>query len=399
MRRGSGRPVRGGVARARHARSLARPRLAVRTTGVVAATVAALLALCVTSPVAGAATAGAAAPGTAADAPALPAAAPVWPPPTAGILALRAAYPAPGRLVRLPGGRHLHVTSIGSGRPTVVMEAGSGDWSLTWCLVAPAVAGGSARIAGTRVVTYDRAGMGWSDPTGRRPAAAGYVRDLRSGLRAAGIRPPYVLVGHSMGGVYMRLFAHTYPTEVAGLVLVDPGDERLPAAVGAKSREAIAAGTAASAALLAQKADVAATGEFVTATSTLPTDPRWPATTTAQYHALFAADPWVFRTIGLEAAAGFAIWREVARHHITSLGRIPLTVVRSSRQMGLSGVPALATHENRVWRRLQAAQSRESTRGRLVVAPHSDHYVQLADPRLVTAKILRVVAKARSLAR
>jgi len=116
------------------------------------------------------------------------------------------------------------------------MEAGSGDWSLTWCLVAPVVAEGSPNTAGTRVVTYDRAGLGWSDPMGRPPTAAGFVQDLHDGLAAASIRPSCVLVGHSMGGVYLRLFAHTYPGEVAGMALVDPGDERIPAAAGGAER-------------------------------------------------------------------------------------------------------------------------------------------------------------------
>ncbi|GEM_PF-735725 len=375
------------------ARRQARTRLAARMACVAVAAVMVLLALCGAGPNAMASMRAATTSG-----PSAPDSTPSWPAPTAGMLALRAANPAPGRLERLPDGRQLHMTVVGSGRPTVVMEAGAGDWSLTWCLVAPRVARGSSRVAGTRVVTYDRAGLGWSDPTGRPPTATGYVRDLHDGLKGAGIRPPYVLVGHSMGGVYARLYAHRYPLEVAGVVLVDPGDERLPVAVGAQSAAAIASGAAAMATLSAQKARQAATGAFVDDPSGLPTDPRWPAGTTAQYHALYAADPWVFQTIGLEAGAAVAIWREVAADRITSLGDIPLAVVRSSKRMGLSGVPALAAHEDRVWRRLQAAQARESSRGRLIIAPRSDHYVQLADPHLVTTEILRVVAKARVLA-
>jgi hypothetical protein len=118
---------------------------------------------------------------------ALPSAVATWPAPSAGMLALRAKYPAPGELVSLPDGRRLHLTSAGSGSPAVVMEAGSGDWSLTWCLVAPALAQGSSVTPGTRIVTYDRAGLGWSDPTGLPPTAAGFVQDLHNGLSAAGI--------------------------------------------------------------------------------------------------------------------------------------------------------------------------------------------------------------------
>ena len=326
----------------------------------------------------------------------LPSAVATWPAPSAGMLALRAKYPAPGERVGLPDGRRLHLMSIASGSPTVVMEAGSGDWGLTWCLVAPAVAQGSVLTPGTRVVTYDRAGLGWSDPTGLPPTAAGFVRDLHDGLAASGIGPPYVLVGHSMGGVYARLFAHTYPGEVAGMVLVDPGDERIPAAVGAQSAAAIAAGAALAAKLNGRKADAVAAGDFVTDQSQIPADPRWPPKTAAQYRALLAADPWVFQAIALEGAAAPAIWKEVAAEDLAELGDVPLVVVRSSAPLGLSGVPALAAHENRVWRRLQADQATESSRGRLVVAPKSDHFVQLADPDLVTAVVERVVARARA---
>ena len=212
---------------------------------------------------------------------------------------------------------------------------------------------------------------------------------------ATGIQPPYVLVGHSMGGVYARLFAHTYPGEVVGMVLVDPGDERIPAAVGAQSAAAIAAGAALAAKLNGRKADAVAAGDFVTDQSQIPADPRWPPKTAAQYRALLAADPWVFQAIALEGAAP-AIWKEVAAEDLAELGDVPLVVVRSSAPLGLSGVPALAARENRVWRRLQADQATESSRGRLVVAPKSDHFVQLADPDLVTAVVERVVARARA---
>ena len=131
--------------------------------------------------------------------------------------------------------------------------------------------------------------------------------------------------------------------------------------------------------------------------SQIPADPRWPPKTAAQYQALFAADPWVYQAIALEGAAAASIWEEVAAEHITRLGDIPLVVVRSSTPTGLSGVPALAAHENRVWRRLQADQATESSRGRLVLAPNSDHSVQLADPRLVITLIEGVVAQARAL--
>lgn len=123
--------------------------------------------------------------------------------------------PADGQL-DVGGGRKLHLYCTGAGSPTVVLDAGLGnDWS-SWRLVQPRVA------AFTRVCAYDRAGLGESDPAPAGPCtSADAVADLHALLGAVGRRGPYVLVGHSSGGHNVRLFAATYPGEVAGLVLVD----------------------------------------------------------------------------------------------------------------------------------------------------------------------------------
>jgi len=113
------------------------------------------------------------------------------------------------------GGRHLHIYATGSGGPTVILEADDGDdWS-TWRLVQPMV----AEFA--RVCSYDRAGLGESDPAPAPRTAADVVADLHALLDAAAVPGPYVQVGASFGGMIIRLFANTYPDEVAGLVLAD----------------------------------------------------------------------------------------------------------------------------------------------------------------------------------
>ena len=126
--------------------------------------------------------------------------------------------PAPGRLIDI-GGRTLHLNCTGSGSLTVVLEAGAGAFAIDWSLVQPAIAGR------TRVCSYDRAGVGWSDPRDAVDTPARIVRDLHTALAAAGEKPPLILVGHSMGGVYVRLYQLEYPEQVAGLVLVDPSSE------------------------------------------------------------------------------------------------------------------------------------------------------------------------------
>jgi pimeloyl-ACP methyl ester carboxylesterase len=125
--------------------------------------------------------------------------------------------PPPGTLVDI-GGRTLHAICSGTGAPTVILEAGASSFAIDWTLVQPDIA------KTTRICSYDRAGHGWSD-RGPTPTPARIVADLHALLAALGEKPPYILVGASAGGLYVRTYEHTYPGEVAGLVLVDPAHE------------------------------------------------------------------------------------------------------------------------------------------------------------------------------
>lgn len=124
-------------------------------------------------------------------------------------------FPPLGRLVDV-GGHHLHIHCMGEGGPTVVFDAGLPGSSLSWCYVQPEI----AKFA--RTCSYDRAGLGWSEPGPTPRSSEQIVEELHALLANAGIRPPYVLVGHSFGGLTVRLYASKYPDEVLGMVLVDP---------------------------------------------------------------------------------------------------------------------------------------------------------------------------------
>jgi len=124
------------------------------------------------------------------------------------------AYPPPGELVDV-GGHRLHIHCTGTGSPTVVIEAGLGDWSTSWGLVQSEVA------KTTRVCTYDRAGLGWSETAAQPGDVAQFAAELHTLLQKANVPGPYVMVGHSLGGFIVRIFAHDYASEVAGVVLVD----------------------------------------------------------------------------------------------------------------------------------------------------------------------------------
>lgn len=122
-------------------------------------------------------------------------------------------YPPPGRLIDI-GGHRLHVVERGSG-PVVVFESASGGDALSWAVIAERLA------ARAHTICYDRAGNGWSDsgPGSRTPQQI--ADELHLLLQRAGIPPPYVLVGHSLGGLYVQIYARRFPDEVAGMVLVD----------------------------------------------------------------------------------------------------------------------------------------------------------------------------------
>ena len=124
------------------------------------------------------------------------------------------AYPPPGQLVDI-GGYRLHMNCTGTGSPTVVIDAGLGDWSTGWGFVQPEVA------KTTRVCTYDRAGWAWSEAGPLPRDAAQFAKELHTLLKNANVPGPYVMVGHSLGGLTVRVFVHDYSSEVVGVVLID----------------------------------------------------------------------------------------------------------------------------------------------------------------------------------
>jgi pimeloyl-ACP methyl ester carboxylesterase len=133
---------------------------------------------------------------------------------TVGELLDRRMYPPPGQMVDV-GGHRLHLYCVGSGSPTVVLESGLGEAAAYWGWIYTAVA------RDTKVCAYDRAGRGWSDAAAAEQDGAGVATDLHTLLDRGHIPGPFVLVGHSSGAEYVRIFAGRYPEQVAGMVLLD----------------------------------------------------------------------------------------------------------------------------------------------------------------------------------
>lgn len=301
-----------------------------------------------------------------------------------GTRADRRRHPPLGRRVSV-GSHRLHLFTAGEGAPAVVLDNGLPATALGWCYVQPHVA------AFTATASYDRAGLGWSDPAPAGPRTAGRIADeLRALLRAAGLPPPYVLVGHSFSGFTARLYAARWPAEVAGMVLVDPihPSEWLPEKpaqqrqLAAGARMARRAGMVAALGgmrfyfwLLARRAVAPrAPGDWIASIAKLPRE------LLPLLRAFWSQPkPYLALAAGLEGLVESA--REVERE-AGPLGDIPLVVLSA----GNSNGQRLAAHEQ---------LARLSRRGTHLVVHTAGHWMQLDEPEVVVAAIREVVAQAR----
>ena len=304
---------------------------------------------------------------------------------------LKAKYPPPGTLVDI-GGYRLHFLCEGTGSPTVIMESGLGDPSLIWALIRPEVA------KTTRVCVYDRAGLGWSDLSPKPRTAENIVKELRTLLTKAGIAGPYVLVGHSVGGAYMRLYAHDYPDDVVGMVLVDSVHEeqisRAPESFAKFNRQS----TQQTIRQLQAYKPFAAIGVFALVPSQVPVDDLLPKAAREAYQAMAAKDTKFLETVIAEEKASDTSLAQVRAARITTLGNIPLIVLSRSQSVLSSDVDLSAEVIRQVnlgWQQMQTELASLSSNGNRVVAEQSGHYIHLQQPQLVSDAIKQVVADAR----
>lgn len=289
-------------------------------------------------------------------------------------------YPPPGQLIDV-GGYKLHLACRGQGSPTVLLEAGLNDFSVQWALVQPVVA------QFTRVCAYDRAGLGWSEPSPHPRTSATMIDELHTLLRKAGESAPYVLVGHSFGGITMRGFAQQYPEQVAGLLLVDAAHEaqraRIPALDTAFTQ-------------LRQQFQMLARlntfGLLALAPTQIP-DRGLPAAALAQYRARLAASPY-FDAALAESSAFYISMADIATTEPTSLGDLPLIVLSRGLAGPLPGITAADNAEmEHTWRTLQAELAALSTHSQQQVAASSGHEIHLQQPDLVVAAIRQLVQR------
>jgi pimeloyl-ACP methyl ester carboxylesterase len=301
---------------------------------------------------------------------------------------------APGRLIDIGEGRRLYVVEKGCGGPSVVFESGFGATSLNWVEVQDAVAEYGHTVA------YDRCGLGWSSApvSGRTPKHI--AAELRTTLRAAGVRPPWILVGHSFGGLVMHRFALDYPEETAGVVLLDPMRteewppvnaarrgtlERAQRLMGhgvhlarfgvtrlaARSHLCRSAKVSGLLIRLAGEKGAYLAGRLNTEIEKMP--PRVRPSIAAHW-----STPRFYRGLIAHLSAVPAAVEEM--HEAEAIRDVPVVVVTPGRARPASDMERYG------------AQSRQ------IVARASGHWVHLDDPELVVGTILRMVAGARAAA-
>ncbi len=274
------------------------------------------------------------------------------------------AYPPPGQMVDV-GGYRLHINCTGTGSPTVVIESGWGDMSAGWGWVQPEVA------KTTRVCTYDRAGMGWSEASPEPRAAREYAKELHILLAKANEPGPYVLVGHSMGGFTVIVYSHDYPAEVIGLVLIDP--QALPKSDGA-NKPAPKPGETSLPVLMACISVARLLAGPLGSIQNLPEGDRQAYTAST----VTTRSTQTFLDEGMGISEGGAQARAV-----TTLGALPLILLSRGKD------------QDPDWAASQAGYLKLSTDSQQFFADRSGHRIMIEQPEAAVAAIMKTVGLVR----
>ena len=278
-----------------------------------------------------------------------------------------------GQLVNVDG-RKMHIHCTGEGSPIVILDSGLGDTYLSWRKVQPEIANFA------QVCSYDRAGLGYSDPSSQPRTSQVIATELHALLQAAHVPPPYILVGHSMGGYDVRVYANMFRNDVVGMVLVDSShpdqENRFPPELksmeGSWQREA-------------EFLEYGMPFGIPRLLSLCEDDPVQRAAECNWHSAREgAAEMKTFSQSAAQAAA------------TGPLGNMPLAVLsHDPDQPSAELAPDLAKSTNQAWEKMQEELAHLSTRGTQTVAKNSGHYIQLDRPELVIDAVRNVIQQTR----
>jgi pimeloyl-ACP methyl ester carboxylesterase len=288
-------------------------------------------------------------------------------------------FPPPGKLVDV-GGYRMHLYCTGEGKPTVILESGLNDFYVSWAKVQPEI----AKV--TQVCSYDRAGLGWSETSPDPRTSEVMAEELHTLLDNAEIAPPYILAGHSFGGIVMRAFAHRYPDEVIGMALVDSAHEEqgvhLPFLKDAAEN------------MIGQFRTLSVISSFGLMALSPETIPNrgFPDEAYKQYQAVLATTNYFDGAI----AETTAFYFKAPSLKITGVQDLPLIVLSHGLTDTTSGIaPSQQDQFEQEWAKMQTELTGLSSKSKRVSAQKSGHYIQLDQPELVIKAILDLMQASR----
>jgi pimeloyl-ACP methyl ester carboxylesterase len=286
-------------------------------------------------------------------------------------------YPPPGQLIQVENHK-LHLYCTGSGSPTVILEAAAQSSSLDWSYVQPPI----AQL--TRACSYDRAGFGWSE-LGPQPLAVQYAADeLHSLLNKAGEQGPYIFVGASYGGHIVRLFAHDYPEQVSGVILVDARPEEL-LSIAAIQRQARS--------MLVFSRILAFLGEFGLSRPFIAAMPEKmiPSWAVPVYNSHPGSYEIVFQHKFLHTMYAEAQGMETSDAQVAAVGPMgdtPLIVIRHGKPR-----PSGTEETEQKWQAFQEEIARQSSAGQIIVAEASGHGIQGEQPAIIVEAVQQLLKR------
>lgn len=302
-------------------------------------------------------------------------------------------YTEPSLLVEVNDGRRLNLHCTGEGAPVVVFESGLGDGTKAWGFVQPEIS------KSTRSCSYDRAGLGFSDGAVFPRNTARAEQDLRALLNAAGERPPFVLVGHSYGGMIVKLFAFETPHDVAGIVLVDPSHEDVGRDLFELDPESLARNIdyLQSLQICLDVSDVSTNLPSDYARLCIAEAGTNYSETIRSSERLLAAKP---HRIAAWVSEMRNIWRESAdqvREAVRPLGSVPLVLLTKSPSLPAPNETSeLRARKNAILSRQHDETIALSSNGRRILVEGAGHYIQLDQPSAVIEAVRGVLREARA---
>lgn len=277
------------------------------------------------------------------------------------------------------GGYRLHIRKLGSGTPTILLESGSGESSLSWRDIPENLSSFAT------VVSYDRAGYAWSEEATTPRTGENIVRELHVALKNTDIQPPYILVGHSLGGMYSRLYTQTYRDEVAGLVLVDArpeNDARRTNEIYAKERPKVNPTPLIS--ILLERSGAFRLFPNFMLTGRVEDQDR-------KSFVNIVASPKYFRSVAEEGDLASMTENAIRGQH---LGNLPVRVIARGIQQNLTqfGISKRGNEQiEQSWQMGQREMLNISTKSKFIVAKKSDHMIIHDQPELVIQVIRELI--------